>query len=118
MPLLGLDTITLLVPTITVDSRDNTNYYTYIQGGVIRNCNVQPFLMTEKFQEEFTTEREGARTYYRVFAPWTPETEQVNDRYKILFAGVEYDVHSLAGRWQDFRGMKNHIAFLIKRIVG
>jgi hypothetical protein len=74
--------------------------------------------MTEKFQEEMTTERDTTRTFYRVFAPWTTETEQIGYQYKILFEGEEYQVHALSGRWRDLRGQKNHIAFLVKRIIG
>ena len=115
---LGSDTITLRVPTLTVDSRDSTNYYTYSDGAVIRRCSFQPFLMTEKFQEENTNEREYTRTFYRVFVPWTTETEQINDTYRIVFEGYEYEVHALIGKWRRLNGSKHHIAFLCKRRKG
>lgn len=111
---LGNDTITLLVPTETVDTRDNTRYYTYTPGATVYNCSFQPFLMTEKFQEEFTTERESSRTFFRVFAPATPEVLAVTEKYQILFDGVVYEVHAVAGRWRHPSGTLNHVAFLCK----
>lgn len=115
---LGSDTITLRVPTIVVDPTDNTNYYRYANGATVQNCSFQPFLMTEKFQEEFTIERESTRAFFRVFMPVTPETEAVTSTYRIVFDGDEYEVHSLIGKWRDFSGLKDHVAFLVKRRVG
>lgn len=115
---LGPDTILLREPTIVVDSDDGTTYYEYSDGASIRNCYFQPFLMTEKFQEESTLERESSRTFFRVFVPWTSETEQILDTWRIVFEGTEYEVHAQEGRWRDFRGQKNHIAFLVKQRTG
>lgn len=115
---LGSDTITLRVPTETVDTVDNTTYFTYADGAEIKNCNVQAFLMTQKFQEEFTIERESTRTFFRVFAPWTDETALITDKYRLLFRGVEYEVHALIGKWQHFSGKHNHVGFLIKLRIG
>jgi hypothetical protein len=112
---LGNDTITLLVPTATVDSRDNTTYYTYTDGAIVTGCSFQPFLMTEKFQEEFTLERESSRTFFRVFMPATDDTLLVTDKYRIRFDGVIYEVHAQAGEWRHFSGRLNHVAFLCKR---
>jgi hypothetical protein len=114
---LGPHTITILVPTEVVDTRDNTVYFEYVDGATVRNCNVQAFLPTEKFQEEFTTEREGARTFYRVYAPTNPYTLAIDDTYRLRHKGVIYEVHSLSGVWEHFSGASNHVAFLIKRRV-
>lgn len=115
---LGSDTITIRVPTQTVDPRDNTVYYSFTDGAVIQGCNFQAFLMTEKFQEEFTVERETTRTFFRVFVPARPETAVITDKYRILFEGVEYEVHALLGKWRHFSGQENHYAFLVKRRIG
>lgn len=115
---LGSDTITIRVPTLTVDARDNTNYTTYTDGATVRNCSFQPFLMTEKFQEENTVEREYTRTFYRVFVPWNTSTEQITDTYRIVHDDIEYEVHALIGKWKRLSGQKHHIAFLVKRRVG
>lgn len=116
-PLSG-DTITLLVPSVVVDSRDNTRYYTHSPGATIKGCSFQPFLMTEKFQEEFTTERESTRTFYRVFVPWTADTALITEKYRILFEGEEFEVHAMIGKWRDFRRNQDHIAFLVKKRIG
>lgn len=115
---LGSDTITIRVPTLVSDTRDNTGYYEYEDGSVIRGCSFQPFLMTEKFQEEFTSERDATRTFYRVFVPWNTETEQITDKHRILFEGIEYEVHALRGQWRKLNGEKHHIAFLVKKRAG
>lgn len=113
-PPLGHDTILLRPWTAVVEARGNTKYYEYSDGATVRHCNFQPFLMTEKFQEEFTIERESSRTFYRVFAPVTPETLLIDEKYHIVFEGVEYEVHAVPGEWRYFSGRKNHIAFLCK----
>lgn len=112
---LGSDTVTLRPPTVTTDTVDNTVYYTYADGAVIENCNFQPFLMTEKFQEEFTLERESSRTFFRVFAPHNADTAAITEKYQIKFQGDIYEVHALIGKWRFFSGSNNHIAFLCKR---
>lgn len=114
---LGPHTITILDPVETIDTRDNTVTYTYATGATVKGCNVQAYLMTEKFQEEFTTEREGARAFYRVFAPTNAYTLAVTDKHRISFKGAVYEVHSLSGVWEHFSGASNHVAFLIKRRV-
>lgn len=114
---LGSDTITIRVPTLVHGSRGDMTYE-YADGAVIRACNFQPFIPSEKFQEEFTNERETTRTFYRLYVPWTTETEQITDRYRILFEGVEYEVHALTGKWKHFSGKKNHIAIMLKERIG
>lgn len=111
---LGSDTITIRVPTKVVNVRDGSTSYSYANGAVIEDCSFQPYLMTEKFQEEFTLERESSRNFFRLFLPWTDVTEALTSEYRILFEGVEYEIHSEAGKWRDFRGVKNHLAFLVK----
>lgn len=115
---LGNDTITILVPTVTVDTRDNTEYLTYTDGATIRNCSLQPFLMTEKFQEEYTTERESTRTFFRVFCPVLPEILEIDQTYQIRYADEVYEVHAIPGEWRALSGRPDHIAFLLKRRVG
>lgn len=115
---LGNDTITILVPTVVIDERDNTQYLEYSDGVTVRNCSLQPFLMTEKFQEEYTTERESTRTFYRVFVPVTPETLEIDETYQVRFNGDVYEVHALPGEWRSLTGRLDHIAFLVKRRVG
>lgn len=115
---LGPDTITIRVPVITVDTRDNTSYYDYVDGATIAHCSFQPFLMTEKFQEEFTVERQTTRTFYRVFVPVLPETLEITETYRIIFDGVEYQVHAVPGSWRHFSGKRNHIAFLVNLRIG
>lgn len=112
---LGNDTIIIRVPTIIVDSRDNTRYYTYSNGATVKNCNFQPYLMTEKFQEEFTTERESSRTFFRVFMPAIPAVLAMGETHRIMHDSIEYEVHALPGYWRHFSGVLNHVAFLCKR---
>ena len=115
---LSSDTITILVPVVGRDPRDNTVYYTFTEGAVVEGCSFQPFLITQKFQEEFTTERDTSRAFFRVYMPWTSDTEQITDKYQIRFDGEDYEVHSLVGKWKDFRRAKNHIALLVKKRSG
>lgn len=115
---LGKDTIVILVPTVTVDTRDNTEYLVYTDGATVGDCSLQPFLMTEKFQEEYTTERESTRTFFRVFVPVLPETSAMDETYRIRFDGDVYEVHAIPGEWRSLGGRADHIAFLIKRRVG
>lgn len=115
---LGNDTITILVPTVVIDERDNTEYLEYSDGATVRNCSLQPFLMTEKFQEEYTTERESTRTFFRIFVPVNDDTLAINETYQIRFDGDIYEVHALPGEWRALNGRKDHIAFLVKRRIG
>lgn len=115
---LGSDTVTIRVPTTTIDPNDNTRYFSYADGATIQGCNIQPFLTTEKFQEEFTLEREATRTFFRLFMPISLETLAVDDTYRIVFQDIEYEIHAIPGEWRHFDGRKNHIAVLIKRRKG
>lgn len=115
---LGPHTVYLMPPVLNVDTVGNTTYYTYPDLVEVRNSFFQPFLMTEKFQEEFTNERETTRTFYRVFVPWNSVTELITDEYRITFKGSVYEVHALIGEWSHFSGEQNHIAFLVKRREG
>lgn len=112
---LGSDTIILQPPTEVVDTRDNTTYWTWADGATVRNCSFQPYLLTEKFQEEFTLERESSRTFCRVFVPVNDDTLLINEQYRIVFQGEQYEVHAITGEWRAFSGRKDHIAFLVKR---
>lgn len=115
---LGSDVVTILVPSVTTDARDNTQYLSYSDGLTVHGCNFQPFMLTQKFQEEFTTERETTRTFFRVYMPALPEVEAITPKHKVRFGGVEYEVHSLIGKWRHFSGLKDHVAFLLKRREG
>lgn len=115
---LGNDTITIRVPTIVIDPDDGTHQYIFADGATVRNCSIQPFVMSNKLQSEVTVERESTTTYFRAYLPVNIHTLAIEYTYRIVFAGNEYEVQAVPGEWRHFSGKKSHVAFLLKRRIG
>lgn len=115
---LGHDTITIRVPTIVIDPDDGTHEYTFADGATVRNCNIQPFILSNKLQSEVTLEREHTTTFFRAWLPVSAVTLAINYTYRIRFKGVEYEVHAVPGEWRHFSGKQNHISFMLRLRIG
>lgn len=113
---LGNDTITLKVPTEVLNTRDNSTYIDHDNTTlvVVPKCNVQPFLIAEKLQEEVTVERDYARTTWRVWAPSTPEVLALQKHDRVEFEGVEYEVYGFLGSWRRLTGANHHTQFIME----
>lgn len=113
---LGGDTVTLVIPDTVVDTRDNSTHYDFTTPTLVAvaGCNVQPFLIAEKLQEEITVERDFARTTWRVWAPAIPEVLALQPHDRIQFQGDEYEVFGFVGSWRKLSGATHHAQFIIE----
>lgn len=113
---LGNDTITLVKPTIIVDPVDNTEVISFDTTTeiVVRRCMIEPFLLSEKLQEEITGERDFVRSTWRVWAPATADVLALSHHDRIIHQGQEYEVFGHLGVWRDFAGRNHHVQFIIE----
>ena len=117
---LGNDTITLLKPTATTDTRDNTLYWSFTSPTevVVNGCSVQPFLPSDKLQFEVTIDRDYSRSTWRVYAPPTTDVMAVKAHDRISFAGDEYEVFGNPGTWRNRHGVLHHVQIIIQVRLG
>lgn len=114
---LGYDTIIIISAPLVADPRDNTQYRDWANANrvVVRNCLVQPFLLTDKLKIEENEEREFSEDTWRV---WAPAGTVIDHHNRVEFQGVVYEVRGLPGEWRDFTGRVAHLNFMIRRRVG
>lgn len=113
---LGSDTITLLIPDESIDIDGNATIIDFDSPTRIDvpRCNVQPFLLAEKLQEEITVERDFARTTWRVWAPAIPAVRALQPHDRVEYDGVEYEVFGFEGTWKRLNGALHHCQFIIE----
>lgn len=114
---LGSDDIIIKRAPLVTDTRDNTQYRDWANATEtpVKNCNVQPFLLTDKLKVERNMDREFVDDTWRVWAP--PGTDVLyTDR--VEFRGIEYEVRGLSGEWRDLEGHTHHVNFMIRRREG
>lgn len=114
---LGREIITILRAPLVTSTRDNSQSRDWNNAVqiVIRNCNVQSFIMSEKLEAEETKEREAIRELIKV---WAPAGSDVLYTDRFLWRGDEYEVHGRIGRWDHIMGPENHRDFLGRRRLG
>lgn len=117
---LGNDTITILKPTFVTDTVDNTGYWDFSNPTeiTVENCSVQPFLPSDKLQFEITSERDYSRATWRLYAPSTSDTRNIDPHDRISFEGVEYEVFGRVGTWRRFSGANHHVQIILQRRTG
>lgn len=117
MRALGSETITILKPTVTTDSRDNTEILSFSPPAAsieVKGCNVQPFLISAVLQQEVTGERDYARATWRVWAPAEDEVLELDPHDRILFKGLEYELFGFPYPWSHLNGAVRHVQFVMQ----
>jgi hypothetical protein len=114
---LGADVITIRRAPEVINPRDGTRERDWDNATEVtyRNCNVQPFLLTDKLKIERAGEREFVDDTWRV---WGPVGMDVLYTDRAVFKGVEYEVRGLTGEWRDLDGKDSHVNFMLRRRVG
>lgn len=117
---LGSDVVTIVKPTLSVDSVDNTDILSFDTPTliVIKNCNVQPFLISAQLQIENTNERDYARTTWRLYMPINTDTLNIQPHDRIRLLGDEYEIYGIGGAWRTFSGSRHHIQYVIQQRRG
>lgn len=108
----GPDVIYIIRAPLTLDSRDNSYYRDWANSTETEynNCLVEPYRMAEKLNAEDLVDREFMQSAIRVFAP--PDVDVLyTDRLRVFspnddYAGIEFQVLGLPGRWHDFDGKR------------
>lgn len=82
----------------------------------IDSCSVQPFLMAEKLQVEYSLEREYSQTSWRIFAPTTTVVIEPTDWVK--WRGEIYEVFGFPGVWRDSFPDLDHTEIIMRKRRG
>lgn len=114
---LGVQVITRLRAELVASARDNSLARDWANPSrtEIRNCNVQPFILSEKYVAEIDVEREHVRQLLRV---WVPAGTDIVYTDKVEYRGVEYDVMGITGVWDDIQGFESHRNILLRERIG
>lgn len=114
---LGVQVITRLRAELVNSARDNSFYRDWDNPSRtdIRNCNVQPFIISEKYVSEIDVEREHVRQLLRC---WVPVGTDFVYTDRAEFRGVVYDVLGIQGVWDDLQGMESHRVILLRERIG
>lgn len=114
---LGVQVITRLRAELVASARDNSLGRDWANPSRvdIRNCNVQPFILSEKYVSEIDIEREHVRQLLRC---WVPPGTDILYTDRVLWRGVEYDVMGITGFWDDLQGIESHRTILLRERIG
>lgn len=114
---LGREVVTVVRAQLVENTRDESLYRDWANATETdySGCSVQPFILSEKFQAEDTTDREFLRYTLRV---WGPPNMDVEYTDKVVWRGKEYEVSSLDGVWSHIMGPDHHIAFTVRERIG
>lgn len=111
---LGAETLTVLEAPFATSPRDNSKFRDWDNAieHVLIQCNVQPFIMSEKLSAGSDADREFLKTAYRVWAPIGDYVPKYVDR--AIWRGVEYELLSDAHIWSEMLGPDHHMDFLLR----
>ena len=117
---LGQETITIVKPTVTVDTVDNTTYLDWdnVTTVDVKKCSFQPFLPSDKLQFEETRDRDYARSTWRIYAPYVDSVLALKPHDRIRHLGLEYEVYGHIGTWRDMRGNPHHVQIIVQQREG
>lgn len=114
---LGRDTVVIIRAAVVAGARGNERTFDWDNATrtVVKYCNVQPFLLTDKLKIEEGREREFAEDTWRV---WAPAGTDIRYTDRVEFQDEEYEVRGLPGLWRDLDGKSSHVNFMIRKRVG
>lgn len=117
---LGNDTITIVKPTLSLDTVGNATVIDFENPTliVIRKCAFEPFLLAEKLQFEDVRDRSYSRSTWRVWIPPTDDALAIEPHDRIRFDGVEYELFGHIGIWKDFNGKIEHVQLVVQLRTG
>lgn len=110
---LGIETITILRAPLVASSRDNSQQRDWPNAVThdLLQCNVQPFILSEKYTAEINTEREYLTVLFKV---WAPAGSDVLYTDRAQWRGTEYEILGLTGNWDHIMGGEHHKSFLLR----
>lgn len=113
---LGNITVTVVTPTQTVNTRDNTTEIGFASPTLtsVTGCMMEPFLMADKLQFEVTGERDYSKSTWRIWAPGVAVILALRPHDRIRILGVEYEVFGHEGTWYNFDGSIHHCQFIVQ----
>lgn len=113
---LGNETITILKPVETVDTVDNTTYFSWTTPTEVEvsGCSFQPFLPSDKLQYEETRDRDFSRSTWRVYAPYTADVLAIQPHDRIRHLGQVYEVFGHTGSWRHLSGVGHHVQIIVQ----
>lgn len=114
---LGRESVTIIRADLVPSSRDGSLFRDWANATetTYTGCNVQPFILSEKFQSEDTKDREFARWTLRV---WGPAGMDVQYTDRCRWRGVTYEALGLIQIWSHIMGPDHHTSFAIRERVG
>lgn len=114
---LGNESIFVIRAPLVRNERTNSDYRDWDNATEteVKFCNVQPFPLAEKLNEEVSISREYARSSIRIYAPAGTDIRHTD---RIRYRGNDHDVFGFAGDWQDFSGTPHHVAVVARRREG
>ncbi len=110
---LGVETITIVRASLVASSRDNSlqRDWDAATTHTLKGCNVQPFILSEKYTAEVNNEREYLTVLFKV---WCPAGSDVIYTDRATWRGTEYEVLGLTGQWDHIMGPEHHKTFLLR----
>lgn len=114
---LGKEKITVIRAELVPVSRDGDleRDWDNATRTTISGCNVQPFILSEKFLSEDMKDREFLRYSLRV---WGPAGMDVVYTDRAEWRGKEYEVLGLNQTWSHIMGPDHHTSFVLVERVG
>lgn len=114
---LGREQVTIIRAEFVENSRDGSKERDWANATrtTYKGCNVQPFILSEKFQSEDTKDREFARWTLRV---WGPASMDVQYTDRVEWRGTVYEALGLIQVWSHLMGPDNHVSFAMRDRVG
>lgn len=114
---LGSQVITRIRAELAVSSRDNSKFRDWDNASRtdVRNCNVQPFIASEKYVAEIDVWREHVRQLLRC---WLPAGTEFLYTDRVEYRGVEYDVMGIQSVWDDIQGKESHRVIMLRERIG
>lgn len=82
---------------------------------VVRGCDIQPFLLSEKLSFEVDIDREFSRTGKRFYLP--PGTDVVSTD-RLEHNGKTYEVFGGVGEWDSLADRPDHLALIGREYLG
>lgn len=80
-----------------------------------KGCNVQAYILSEKFQTEDTKDREFLRFTLRVWGPPGMDVVHTDD---VVYRGQTYEVLGLTQNWSHLMGPDHHTSFAMRQRIG
>lgn len=120
MRALGPYTVTIIKPTVVVDSRDHSIYFDWATPLVstVRGCMLQPFLPSDKLQTEDDHDRDFAKSTWRVHTPVTADILALAPHDRLIIDGQTYEVYGHVQTWRRFSGAYSHAQIIVQLRTG